>query len=91
MGGGTKEQNVDEEFISTVDEEELWLLRCACGSTDGRATFDRAGDIMGGLKEEKDLWIACQSMGDSTGGRVHGSVLFAFKCFDVPSSCHRDT
>ena len=31
--------------------------------------FDRAGDT-GGVKDEKGLWLACQSTGDSTGGRA---------------------
>ena len=34
--------------------------------------FDRAGDSTGGVKDEKELWLACQSTGNSTGGRAHG-------------------
>ena len=42
--------------------------------------FDRAGDSTGGVKEEKGLWLACQSTGNSTGGRAHGltAMLFFF-------------
>ena len=34
--------------------------------------FDRAGESTGGEKVEKELWLACQSTGNSTGGRAHG-------------------
>ena len=52
--------------------------------------FDRAGDSTGGVKEEKGLWLACQSTGNSTGGRVHGLtamllVVFSFESLDVVS------
>ena len=33
--------------------------------------FDCAGDSTGGVKDEKGLWLACQSTADSTGGGAH--------------------
>ena len=41
--------------------------------------FDRAGDSTGGVKEEKGLWLACQSTGNSTGGRAHLPTSFAVR------------
>ena len=41
--------------------------------------FDRAGDSTGGVKDEKGLWLACQSIGNITGGRAHGPT--AMLCF----------
>ena len=34
--------------------------------------FVRADDSTCGVKDKKELWLACQSIGDSTGGRAHG-------------------
>ena len=47
-------------------------------STGGLSTFERAGDSTGGVKDEKGLWLACQSTGDSTGGRAHGPTALRF-------------
>ena len=41
--------------------------------------FERAGHSTGGVKEAKGLRLACQSTGNSTGGRAHG--LTAMLCF----------
>ena len=43
--------------------------------------FDRAGDSTGGVKEEEGLWLACQSIGNSTGGRAHGLTAMLLVCF----------
>ena len=59
--------------------------------------FDRAGDSTGGVKEEKGLWLACQSTGNSTGGRAHGltAMLLVFfllnSLMSSLSSSRRDT
>ena len=47
--------------------------------------FDRAGDSTGGVKEEKGLWLACQSTGNSTGGRAHGltAMLLVFFLLNI--------
>ena len=51
--------------------------------------FDRAGDSTGGVKDEQGLWLACQSTGNSTGGRAHGPTamlcFFSFEQSDVVS------
>ena len=36
--------------------------------------FERAGENAGGVKDQKWLCLACQSTGDSTGGRAHGPM-----------------
>ena len=46
--------------------------------------YGRAGDSTGGVKDEKGLWLACQSTGDSTGGRAHGPT--AMLCFVLLNS-----
>ena len=30
------------------------------------------------VKEDKELWLACQSAGNSTGGRAHGNAVVFF-------------
>ena len=51
--------------------------------------FDRAGDRTGGVKDDKGLWLACQSTGNNTGGRAHGPTamlcFFLFEQLDVCS------
>ena len=40
------------------------------------------------MKDQKGLWLACQSTGDSTGGRAHGltAMLFLFLLIGLMSS-----
>ena len=37
------------------------------------------GDVS--TKEEKGLWLACQSVNNSTGGRAHGLPFFVVQMF----------
>ena len=46
--------------------------------------FDRAGDSTGGVKDEKGLWLAYQSTGNSTCGRAYGTTVML--CFVLLNS-----
>ena len=79
------------DLLLVVSSQHLWnvVVTSALGEPDlrsaaSRALLARSPPQLTRGKDEKRLWLACQSTGDSTGGRAHGSTVIP--CFVLLNS-----